>query len=359
METHASRQAGVYSMQIDFGQFDRYHRQTLLPGVGRAGQKKLADARILLVGCGALGCTVADLLARAGVGLLRIVDRDLVDFTNLQRQTLFSESHAQQQSPKALAAAERLAAINSAIIIEPVVKDVSPRNVAELTDSIHLIIDGTDNVSTRYLLNDVAVERGLPWIYGACVGTTGRVMAIRPGQSACLRCLYPDPPQGSNLPTCDTAGVLGPAAAVVGALQASAVIRLLIDGSTDAMLSINLWPTEFRQIESTRQPQPDCPCCGQRQFDFLHGVIRDQTVSLCGRNAMQVWPEQSGRIDLQEISQRWEKLGQVESSRFYVRCHLTSGDGLVLTLFPDGRMIVQGTSDANRASSIYSRYLGS
>jgi len=345
-------------MPTNPGQCDRYHRQTLLPGVGPAGQNKLAEARILLVGCGALGCTLADLLARAGIGFLRIVDRDLVDFTNLQRQTLFSEAHAGQQTPKALAAAERLAAINSTINIDPVVKDVSPRNVAELVDSIHLIIDGTDNVATRYLLNDLAVERNIPWIYGACVGATGRVMAIRPGQSACLRCLYPDPPQGANLPTCDTAGVLGPAAAVVGALQASAAIRLLIDGGADAMLSIKLWPVEFRQLASTRQPQPDCPCCGQRQFDFLHGLAREPTVSLCGRNAVQVWPEQSGRIDLQAISRRWENLGQVESSRFYLRCHLAGGDGLMLTLFPDGRMIIQGTSDPNRASSLYARYLG-
>src|SRR5262245_34353204 len=223
------KQATITAVAID-----RYHRQTLLPQIGEAGQRKLAGARVLLVGCGALGSTIAEQLARAGIGHLRNADRDIVELTNLQRQVLFDDSDAAGGLPKAVAAANRLSKINSTITIEPRVVDVDALNVEQLVAGCDMILDGTDNVATRYLVNDVAVKHTIPWIYGACVGTEGRVMTIRPGAGACLRCIFPQPPNASELATCDTAGVLGPVASVVGAMQALAAIKLL-SGNADAI----------------------------------------------------------------------------------------------------------------------------
>ena len=208
-------------------EISRYHRQVLLPQIGQAGQERLAGARVLLVGCGALGSVIAEQLARAGVGLLRIADRDVVELTNLQRQVLFDERDVAEHTPKAVAAARRLKEINSEVRVEALICDVHAGNIEDFVDG-DLIIDGTDNVETRYLVNDISVKHGLPWVYGACVGTEGRCMAVLPPEDACLRCVYPEPPSATELPTCDTAGVLGPAAALVASLQVTAAIRLLV-----------------------------------------------------------------------------------------------------------------------------------
>jgi adenylyltransferase/sulfurtransferase len=239
---------------------DRYHRQTLLRQIGREGQKKLASSRALLVGCGALGTVLAEQLVRAGVGTIRIIDRDVVELTNLQRQTLFDESDAAEGVPKAIAAERRLGAINSAVRIEPIVADFHAGNAEELAGRPDVILDGTDNAETRYLINDLAVKHGITWVYGACVGTEGRVMTVRPGDGPCLRCLFPEPPTAGELPTCDTAGVLGPLAGIVASLQAVAAIKLL-SGNAAAlgreMTAIDVWSNRIRSIDTTDARRSD------------------------------------------------------------------------------------------------------
>jgi molybdopterin/thiamine biosynthesis adenylyltransferase len=338
----------------------RYDRQSLLPQVGEGGQAKLAAARILLVGCGALGTNIAEQLIRAGVGFLRIVDRDIVEWTNLQRQVLFDESHAQSAWPKALAAAERLRAINSQVVVEPHVADVHSANIESLCESISLILDGTDNVSSRYLLNDVSVKLRIPWIYGACIGTEGRMMLVQPGASPCLRCVFPDPPRPQDLPTCDTAGVLGAAAAVVASLQAVSAIKWLTSDSASIrseLTTIDVWENRFHSMSLSDAKRADCVCCGSRQFEYLSAPPDQSAVTLCGRDAIQIRGQ--GRADLQAIASRWKPLGSIEANRFFVRCNLHDDRAMRLTLFADGRLIVHGTTDPVRAKSLYARYVGS
>lgn len=353
---------------------NRYQRQTLLPQIGESGQAKLAAARVLLIGCGALGTHIAELLVRAGVGFLRLVDRDIVELTNLQRQVLFDEKHAQTGWPKAAAAAERLAAINSSVTIDARVMDVHAGNIEALaawsplprstggdgtSESVDLILDGTDNVSTRYLCNDAAIKHEIPWIYGACVGVEGRVMAIRPGSSPCLRCIFPMPPRPEELATCDTAGVLGSAAAVVASLQVVAAIKLLIGDEaalSDELLTLDLWSNRFHRMPLHDARRVDCPCCGLRQFEFLSRPPDESSVTLCGRDAVQI--RGTGQVELNSMAERWRQLGAVEQNRYFVRCQLTAPAHTRLTLFADGRLIVQGTRDASRAKSLYARFVG-
>ena len=337
----------------------RYHRQELLPQVGKTGQARLARGRVLLVGCGALGGTIAEQLVRAGVGFLRVVDRDVVEWTNLQRQVLFEESDAREAAPKAVAAKQRLARINSTVAVDALVADVHSGNIESLAEGVVLILDGTDNVETRYLLNDVAVKLGMPWVYGACVGTEGRVMPVIPGRTACLRCVFPEPPAGSDLPTCDTAGVLGPVAAVVGAMQAVEAIRLLVgdrEGARPALWSADLWTGRSRVLTTERQP--DCPACGQRLFDFLSRPP-GQSTTLCGRRSVQVRPAGGDvRLDLAAAARKLAAAGEVQQTPYLVRCRLAGEPPRELTVFADGRMIVTGSTDRDNARSLYARYVG-
>ncbi len=336
---------------------DRYHRQSLLPFIGVAGQARLAAARVLLVGCGALGGTVADQLVRGGVGFLRLVDRDLVEWTNLQRQVLFDEADARDGVPKAAAAGRRLAAVNSAVSVEPVVADVHAGNLAGLMDGVDVVVDGTDNAETRYLINDAAVSRGVPWVYGGCVSADGRVMAVRPGVTACLRCLWPDPPAVGELPTCDTAGVLGPAAAVVASLQTVAAFKLILGEPVDGLAVLDLWAGRWRTVD-TRGPRADCPCCGRREFPFLDRSVEGGVAHLCGRDAVQVRPVTAGRTDLAALAERLAAVGPVERTAYLLRCRPGGEVGILLTVFGDGRCLVGGTTDVGRARSLVSRYLG-
>ena len=360
---------------------DRYHRQTILPQVGPAGRDRLAAARVLLVGCGALGTTIAEQLVRAGVGLLRIVDRDLVELTNLQRQVLFDEADAASGTPKAVAAARRLAAVNSAVVVEPVVADVHAGNVEELAGwtpigsadaaraqerFVHLILDGTDNVETRYLLNDVSVKHNVPWVYGACIGAEGRMMPVWPGSTPCLRCVFPEPPGPGELPTCDTAGVLGPAAAMVASLQAATAIQLLVGadgadgGVPNQLVRFDLWRGRFGTTPLDDARRPDCPTCGRRQFDFLDapGGGAGGSTSLCGSNAVQVRPAVHTRLDLKALAGRLAAAGAVQQTPHLLKCALAGERDVSLTVFPDGRAIVHGTSDPARARSVYARWVG-
>jgi molybdopterin-synthase adenylyltransferase len=337
---------------------NRYHRQMLLPQIGATGQDRLAKSRAVLIGCGALGCLLADQLVRAGLGHLRIVDRDVVELTNLQRQTLFDEADARNGLPKAVAAANRLRAINSEVVIEPVVLDLHAVNAEEVIGA-DLILDGTDNAETRYLLNDVAVKKGVPWVYGACVGMEGRMMAVRPGRTPCLRCLFPTPPAPGSLPTCDTSGILGPVAAMVASMQATAAIQLLIGAEPpNQMMSIDGWGGRFHATPM-EGPVENCPACARRRFDYLAQRTR-VPVALCGRNAVQVQPAASGgTFAFEAVASKLKSVGQVERTPYLLRCTLEESAALRLTLFTDGRMIVHGTTDLDQARSIYARYVGS
>lgn len=348
---------------------DRYHRQTLLPQVGLAGQECLGRARVLLIGCGALGCHIAQQLARSGVGHIRLVDRDLVDLTNLHRQVLFTEADAADAMPKAIAAARALQQANSKIVIEPLVADVHSGNIetfAGITGRdrayhAQLILDGTDNAQTRYLINDLAVREAIPWVYGACVGVEGRVMPIVPGKTPCLRCLFPEPPAPGELATCDTAGVLPAAAAVVGALQAAMAIRLLVEGPGAAdtgLLAMDAWTLRFRTINTSDARREDCPCCGKRQFEFLDRPASADAASLCGRNAVQIRPSHAVEADLAALAGRLSSAGTVQNLEFMLRCHLTQPAGTRLSIFPDGRIIVDGTGDVALARTLVARYVG-
>jgi adenylyltransferase/sulfurtransferase len=341
----------------------------LLPQIGEKGQARLAQASVLLVGCGALGSTIAEQLARAGVGFIRIADRDIVELTNLQRQVLFDEDDARDGLPKAVAAAQRLSKINSTIKLDPQVVDVDAANIESLLsidnrqpaigNRVDLVLDGTDNVQTRYLINDVSVKLDIPWIYGACVGTEGRVMAVRAG-GPCLRCVFPEPADPRELATCDTAGVLGPAATIVGALQATCAIKILSGNESalaNEMLTLDIWTNRIRTISVADAREADCPACGQRKFEFLDSAKQDVTIRLCGRNAVQV---RSGlaALSLEEAAKRLRRAGQVRASAYMVRCDLAAGE-MSLTAFSDGRIIVQGTDDPARARSVVARFFGS
>lgn len=331
---------------------ERYSRQILFPGIGEEGQRKLLRAHVAIVGCGALGSFQAEALARAGVGRLTIVDRDFVEPSNLQRQWLFEEADAAAALPKAIAAERALARVNSAVRVSAVVADLTPACIDDLLEEAELILDGTDNFETRYLINDYCVSRGRAWIYGAAVGSYGVTMPVLPG-GACFRCVYPEAPGGPQ-PTCETAGVLNPATAMVAALQSAAAIRLLATGSLGepGLTTLDVWSGSLRRIALPPR-DPRCPACGLRQFPHLEG--RDRApISLCGRNAVQIH-ERSRPIDLADLKLRLEPIGEVRANEFGLRFFCQPYE---MTIFPDGRAIVKGTADAGVARSLYARYIG-
>ena len=332
----------------------RYSRQIRYSGIGEEGQNRILQGRVAVVGCGALGSVQAEALARAGVGFIRVIDRDYIEFSNLQRQLLFDEHDAEAASPKAIAAAKRMRAINSEIEIEPVIADLTPSNADELLADVHLILDGTDNFETRYLINDFAVSRGLPWIYGAAVGSYGLKMPVLPGRTCCLRCVFPEPPSGVQ-PTCETAGVLGPITMTIGALQAADALKILA-GHTDRVVAqitiVDVWTGEILQ---TRQPAPRaaCPACGRREFVYLEGKTRPP-ISLCGRNAVQIH-DRTRHVDLQQLATQLQAVGTVRANEFALRAQIAPYE---LTVFPDGRAIIKGTTDVAIARSLYAKYVG-
>ncbi len=337
----------------------------LLPRVGEAGQRRLAASSVLLVGCGALGSVSADLLVRAGVGRLVLIDRDLVEPTNLQRQTLYTETDLGM--PKAEAARRRLAAVNSGVAIEAHVADFTGDAAEDLAEgTIDAVVDGTDNFETRLALNDLAVERGVPFVYAGVVGTCGTTMTVIPGRTPCLRCLVDAPPPPGVLPTCDTAGVFGPTVVMAAAWQASEALRLLIgvDALGGELIEFDLWPSRVRRFDLRSSRRADCPCCVGRRFDYLRGVAGTRTTTLCGRNSVQVLPQRNGGVDLPALAGRLVTHGAVAANEFLVRCELGAepGDGggaCTLTVFSDGRAIVSGTLRAERARAIYAKYVGS
>jgi molybdopterin-synthase adenylyltransferase len=370
----------------------RYHRQMLLPGIGETGQERLGCSHALLVGCGALGCTAADLLVRAGVGTITIVDRDVVELTNLQRQSLYDERDVSEGLPKAEAARRRLGAVNAQVRIRAVVADFTPENAERIAagesvgpgvedDSgwVQVIIDGTDNFETRYLLNDLAVKHDIPYMYGGAVGTRGMQMTIPAGGRPCLRCLFEELPPPGSTPTCDTAGVLAPASTVVAACQAADALKILARGETIAptLLDFDLWNAQRRRLDVSRMARADCPCCGstdERRFEFLEGGALEGAAAppraLCGRSSVQVTPQarmqQGARVDLAALAKRLSQHGRFTSNRFLLRGefaaeHAEGSDTagcLSLTVFSDGRAIVHGTTDPARARAVYAKYIG-
>jgi len=339
----------------------RYARQIRFPAIGEAGQELLGQARALIVGCGALGSVIANTLARAGVGHLRIVDRDFLEQSNLQRQVLYDEADVKSGLPKAIVAANKLAAINSEIEIEPIVTDVDASNIESLCQNVDIILDGSDNFEIRFLINDVAVKHSIPWVYGGCLGADGQTMTILPGKSACLNCLMLDgPPPPGTTPTCDSFGILSPIINVIASIEASEAIKIL-SGNVDAVskkLSVfALWENSVRQIDvSNLRDQVDCPTCKSKQFDWLDGNRGSHSAILCGRNAVQLsFPERES-IELEELDGRLNSLGKVERNSHLLRFHV---DQFVMTVFPDGRAIVSGTEDIAVARKLYAQYLGS
>lgn len=332
----------------------RYSRQERFAPIGPQGQDRISNARVAIVGCGALGSAQAELLARAGAGYLRIIDRDYVEASNLQRQFLFDEADAADASPKAVAASRRLSIVNSTIQVDAAVADLTPSNVDDLLGDVDLILDGTDNFETRYLINDFAVSHDLPWIYGAAVGSYGIKMAVIPGQTACFRCVYPEPPEGVQ-PTCETAGVLGPVTATVASLQVADALKILsghTEDITGSIITLDLWRDHVRQVKPPAR-DPACPCCTGRQFVHLEGRRR-APISLCGRNAVQIH-ERARPVDLEQLAKSLEPLAAVRFNQFALRAAIQDYE---LTVFPDGRAIIKGTTDIGVARSLYARYVG-
>jgi molybdopterin-synthase adenylyltransferase len=333
---------------------ERYSRQILFRGIGVEGQGKVGSARIAIVGCGATGSALASLLARSGVGTIRIIDRDYVEASNLQRQTLFDEADASESLPKAIAAARKIAAFNSQIMVEPHVADLTPANIDSLLAGAGLVLDGTDNFETRYLINDYAVKNSVPWIYSGAVGSYGVTMNIRPGQTACLGCIFPEIPGGA-LETCDTAGILNSAVNWAASVAATEALKFLVGADAQlrrTLLSFDLWRNEHSEI-SAAKPRRDCRTCGQRDFTHLAGEGRPH-ITLCGRNSVQIH-ERHRPVDLAQMSERLKIHGTVKHNDFVLKFW---HDPYEMTLFPDGRAIIKGTSDAAVARSLYARYIG-
>ena len=334
---------------------DRYSRQVLFSGIGPKGQAAIGGARVTVVGCGALGSVSSEMLARAGVGRLRIIDRDFVEWSNLQRQSLFSEADVESGMPKALAAEQALKRINSEIEIHGVVDDLEHRNVDELLGDSDLVVDGADNFEVRYLVNDFCVQRGVPWVYGAAVGSYGLSMAIVPGQTACLRCVFEEPPGAGSSETCDTVGVLAPIIHVVSSYQIAQTLRILTGlPPADGLLTVDVWQDDWRRV-TVGGPSETCVCCGEGRFEFLSGTGESSTTSLCGRNAVQIKPPTTGSIDLTELARRLEGTVPLHLGRYLLQIR---PDRFEIALFRDGRAIIKGTGDPSEARALYARYVG-
>jgi len=339
----------------------RYSRQMLFDPVGEEGQRKLLASRVTLIGCGALGTVLANTLARAGVGFLRVVDRDFIELNNLQRQVLFNEDDIAANLPKAEAARRKLQRINSTIEVEAVVTDVNHRNIEQLADGAHLLLDGTDNFETRFLINDLAVKSKRPWVYGACIGATGLSMPILPNDTPCLRCIFEQAPPPEMNPTCDTAGVLGPVVNMVASHQALEAMKILM-GKFDAMnrrlLNFDAWSGRVSMLNVQKAyDQGDCPCCKGRVFEYLEGRFGSSATTLCGRNAVQVTPPAGAKIDFPTIADKLRAIAHAEPkfNAFMLKAQINTHE---LTVFADGRAIIKGINKPEEARTIYAKYIG-
>lgn len=334
----------------------RYARQVILPEIGIEGQLRLGASKISVVGCGATGTNISNLLARAGIGNLNIIDRDFVELTNLQRQIIFDEDDL--HVPKALAIVKKLKTINSDVNIKPVVKDLNSTNAEDILRSSDLILDGTDNMETRFLINDVCVKLGVPWIYCGAVGTYGMVMAIIPGTTSCFRCFLPNVPPSGALQTCDVAGVLNTIPSMMAAIATTEAMKIVLERKTDICTNLivyDAWNQEQQKI--TVPKNPSCKCCAKLEFEFLETKKEDLITALCGRDAIQIVPSRGGDIKLEQMTYKLDKVGDVKCNE-YVLIFKDNETDYEITLFRDGRAIIKGTRDIDVAKSVYSRFIG-
>lgn len=347
-------------------ELSRYHRQMLLPGFGEDGQRRLLSSHAAIVGCGALGTVAAEVLVRAGVGRVTVIDRDIVEWTNLQRQTLYEEADAREGTPKAVAAAARLGRANSSVRVDGIVADFNAGNAEKLLGldagaGVGVLVDGTDNFEARYLINDIAVKHGVPYVYGGAVGTRGMQMTVLPGASACMRCVFPDVPAAGSTPTCDTAGVLASATGIIANVQTAEAMKVLlgrVDLIAPTLLEFDLWTNFRRRLDLSKARDAGCVCCGQRRFEWLESAAAG-TVSLCGSTSVQVLPGAgaAGGMDLDALAQRLASHGPMQQTPHLLRAKLEA-EGVELTVFRDGRAIVKGTTELSRARAIYARFVG-
>jgi molybdopterin/thiamine biosynthesis adenylyltransferase len=348
---------------------ERYNRQVLLPFIGEEGQRKILNSTAVVLGCGALGTVIANVLARAGVGRLKIVDRDFVETSNLQRQVLFSEADVEQNLPKAAAAADHCRKINSSIEIEGIVSDINHTNIEDLIQGATVVVDGADNFETRFVLNDACVKHGIPWVYGAAVASTGLSMTILPGQTPCLRCIFETAPPPGMTQTCDTAGVLGSVTGLIGNFEAAEALKICsgnFSSINKKLFSIDLWSGDLHafKIEKAKEVA-DCPCCKHRRFDYLEGKEASSTTGLCGRNAVQINASQAVKLDLSQMAEQLKGAVEIKGlfvNKFLLKFKVPGGDnpeeGMELTVFPDARAIIKGTKKIATARTAYAKYVG-
>jgi len=342
----------------DDSHLDRYVRQMRYPPLGKAGQQRLFASTALICGCGALGSVLANTLARAGVGRLRIVDRDFLELNNLQRQVLYDEQDVAAGLPKAIAAQNKLRAINSEIEIEAIVADVDHANIAQLVNGVEMILDGTDNFETRYLLNDASIHFNIPWVYGGCIGAEGQTMTIVPGDTPCLRCLMPEAPPPGSTPTCDTAGILGPIINVIASIEACEAIKILSGNRAAINRSLTvfeLWDNRIRQVKLDSLQGIECETCRHKKFPWLAGERGSHTAILCGRNAVQLSFPDRHPLALDSLAEKLSAVGTVTGNKFLLRLAV---DQFLITVFPDGRAIIGGTEDITEAKTLYAKYIG-
>ncbi|MCR2804356.1 ThiF family adenylyltransferase [Paenibacillus soyae] len=339
---------------------DRYSRQIRFARIGRQGQAMLQDSRVAIVGMGALGSVLGQHLVRAGIGCVRLIDRDVIEWSNLQRQMLYTEQDAMELLPKAEAAARRLRAINSTVKIEPYTADLTPANAEELLDGAQLILDGSDNFTVRSLINDYSVKHGVPWVYGGAVGASGMTMTFRPGVTACYRCLFPDSPAPGTTDTCETAGVISPIIDIIASIQAAEAIKLLSGNEAalhGTLFQVDLWNHSWLPIDMSHAKRADCPACVRRQLHYLEQHTAETVaVALCGRESVHLTPGTQAELDLSLLSGKLSAAGSVTANAFLLKVAMPGE--MTFVLFRDGRAIVQGTEDLAKARSIYAELLG-
>jgi len=333
---------------------DRYSRQTLFGGIGEEGQRRLGNSYIVIIGCGALGTIIATSLVRAGVGRVRIIDRDFIEYHNLQRQVLFDEDDIRNQLPKAIAAERHLKKVNSSVEIQGIVADVNYTNIERLVSGADLILDGLDNFETRFLINDVSLKYKIPWVYGGAISSFGMTMNIIPGETACFRCLCSAVPDPQVVLTCDTAGVISPAPFIIGSLQTAEAMKILVGANNinRDLITIDVWEGTFHHLKIA--PHENCPAC-QGKYEFLEGKFGLRTTSLCGQNAVQVLNSKIERLSFEELAAILKPLGEVSYNEFMLWFTV---DGREMIVFPDGRAIVKNTTDESLARGLYAKYIG-
>lgn len=333
---------------------DRYSRQIIFPGIGEEGQRRLGNSCVVIIGCGALGTIIATSLVRAGVGKVKIADRDFIEYHNLQRQVLFDEDDIKNGLPKAIAAEQHLKRVNSSVEVEGIVTDVNFTNIERLITGADLILDGLDNFETRMLINDVSLKHKIPWIYGGAISSYGMTMNIIPGETPCFRCFQPAVPTSGFAPTCDTAGVISPAPFIIGSLETTEAMKILVGAKeiNRQLICIDVWSGRFDRFEIA--PRPGCPTCLGR-YEFLEGKFGVRTSSLCGQNAVQVLNPEIERVSFKELEAHLKVVGDVSYNEFMLHFKV---DGREMVIFPDGRAIVKNTADESLARGLYSKYIG-